>query len=105
MSGSHASVKAEQRGAGQVYLQDPALLVQAEVAYRGKVEKIAVLVRRFLRLHLCAQQFIILHFQFDLMDLQFVEQRPNFELSHTLDLRNIFGSEALFGLAAKFAGL
>ena len=73
-----APVQPQQRRPGQVDLQDSTLLVQAEVADRGEVEQVMVLVGRLLQRLPGAQQLLVLHFQFNLMYLQFVEQAPAF---------------------------
>ncbi len=65
---------AEQGGSRQVHLQDPALFIQGEIADRGEIVEVGVFLQQ--RLHPVPGflELGVLHLQFDLVDLQFVEQ-------------------------------
>ena len=69
-----AAIQAQQRGPGQVDLQNPPLVVPEEIGNWGKMEQVAVSLRRLLGRCLSPLEFLILHLQFDLMHLQLVDQ-------------------------------
>jgi len=60
-----------------------------------------VLVGHFLQRHLGAQQLLVLHFQFDLVDLQFVEQGANVDRGHVFEGRALLTAQTPFGLLAQ----
>ena len=68
------SIHAEPRRRVQVRCDDAALLVEGEVADRGEVVEIHVLLVRLLDLVLIAAQLLVLHLQLDLMDLELVQE-------------------------------
>ena len=78
-------VQAQQGRPGQVDLQDPPLAIPQEIPDRGEIEQIVVLFRCLLGRRLGALQFLVLHFQFDLVDLQLVDEGP------CVDLAQAFG--------------
>jgi hypothetical protein len=63
------SVQAEQRAGSQVRLYNLALQIQCEVAEWGEVEEFRIAIARFFEFNLSPSELVILHFQFDLMDL------------------------------------
>ena len=68
------AVQAQQRGPGQVDLQNPPLVVPQEIPNRGEIEQVVVLLRCLLGRCLGTLEFFVLHLQFDLMHLQLVDQ-------------------------------
>ena len=69
----HAAVQAQQRRPSQVDFQNVPLGIPQEVANRRESEQVLIPLRRLLGYCLGTLQFLVLHFQFDLMDLEFVE--------------------------------
>ena len=95
------SVQAQQGGPGQVDFQDPCLVVPEEIAHRGEVEQVVILLRGLLGLRLGALQFLVLHLQLDLVDLQFVDQGPRVRRGRGRIALGRPGVQALLRLAAQ----
>ena len=95
------SVQAQQGGPGQVDFQDPRLVVPEEIAHRGEVEEVVILLRGLLGLRLGPLQFLVLHLQFDLVDLQFVDQGPRVDLGRGRIALGRPGVQTLLRLAAQ----
>ena len=79
------SGQAQQGGPGQVDFQDPRLVVPQEIAHRGEVEEVVILLRCLPGRRLGPLEFLVLHLQLDLVDLQFVEQGADVDLGHARD--------------------
>ena len=63
--------------------------IPQEVANRRKSEQVLIPLRRLLGYCPGTLQLLVLHFQFDLMDLEFVEQRANVNLGQALNRRGL----------------
>ena len=83
------SGQAQQGGTGQVDFPDACLAVPREIAYRGEVEEVVVLLGCLLGRRVGPLQFLVLHLQFDLVDLQLVEQGPGVDLGRALRGRGV----------------
>ena len=55
-------------------LADGPVPIQGEIADRGEIVEVGVFLQQRLHLVLGVLEFLVLHLQFDLVDLQFVEQ-------------------------------
>ena len=64
----------QQAGRGEVGLADQSLAVEGQVAHRGEIVEVAVFFQPRLRLVPGLLEFLVLHLQLDLVDLQFVNQ-------------------------------
>ena len=64
----------EQAGAGQIGLQDQPVFGERQIADRRQVEQIEIAGPRRFQLLLGAAQFLILHLQFNLVNLEFVQR-------------------------------
>ncbi len=64
----------EQRGAREVDLCNLGVGGQGDIAHRGEIVEVRVTVTRFLHGQMSLIQLLVLHLQFDLVHLQFVEQ-------------------------------
>jgi len=60
--------------AGQVHLHDHARFINGEIAHRCEIVEAGVFLQRRLKLIPGFLQLSVLHLEFDLVDLQFVEQ-------------------------------
>jgi len=93
---------AEQARPGQVHLPDCPLAVEGQVAHGGKVVKFSI--TRQTRFHRRSRrlEFLVLHFQLDLVHLQFMDQPLGcpFRWRNRLTL-----VQPRFGAAAPFAGI
>ncbi len=78
LPGQIASGHAEQTGPREVGLQDQTLFADGEVAHRRKIVKIKIPCPRGFEFALRPPQLLVLHLQFELMHLQFVEQPLGF---------------------------
>ena len=97
-----------------LYLQQPRSLkvdfpnqsgrIQAEKTDGGEVIELDVFVPRQLELFLGLAQLGILHLQFDLVDLQFVEQPLRLGLGPWIGQLCGVGTQLLFRLTAQFGG-
>jgi len=67
---------AHQIGGGGVGLHDQALRIEGDIAHGCQVEDMEIARPLGFQRRLHPPQFLILHFQFDLVDAQFVESRP-----------------------------
>jgi hypothetical protein len=68
------SFDAKQCGSSQVHLQDSPLCIEGEIADRRKIVEISIFLQGDLQRVPSILQLGVLHRQFDLVDLQFVEQ-------------------------------
>jgi len=76
-------------------------MVEGNIAHRGKVVKVGVLFQRGLQLLPGQAELIILHLQFDLVDLQLMEEPLRFLLGlGWIQLRHL-GAQPLFRLSAQ----
>ena len=64
-----AALDAEQLGRGKVRSEDLTAAIEGEVGDRGEVVEVAVFFCQCLHLGTGALKFLILHLQFDLVDL------------------------------------
>jgi hypothetical protein len=92
LSSGVPAVKAQQGSPEEVDLTDYTDRIDYEATDWGEVEKFGVVVRRLLNLGLDAVQFFILHLQFDLVDLKFMNQRVDLRLAQRLLRRPLFGA-------------
>ena len=97
------AVQAQQCGPGEIDFQDPPLVVPDKIPNRGEIEEFEVLLGCLLGRRLGPLQFLVLHFQFDLMDLQLVEQGANVCLGRRQFAFGPAGLQPLLRLAAQFA--
>ncbi len=66
---------AQEAGGGQIGLMNDSLGVEGKVTDRCRVVELAEPIAGVLQIQLGSSQFVILHFQLDLVNFQFVDDR------------------------------
>ena len=66
------ALKSKKRGAGKVNFIDQAFMVEGEIAHRGKFIEVYIAFEGVFQSNLGATQLLILHLQFNLVDIKFV---------------------------------
>ena len=93
-----ASVRAQQGRSGKVGLQDLPLLADGAIAHRGQIVQVEIARPRGVQFRLGPAQFVVLHLQFDLMHLEFMEHPPHFFGRQDLDVFRHPGILCLYDL-------
>ena len=73
-SDQFSPLNTEKRCTGKVYFPDEPFLRKREIADRGKLVEVEVLIARFLQFKACSPEFFGLHLKFDLVHLQVVDK-------------------------------
>jgi len=68
------SIHIQERGPGEIDFPDGTFCTEGEITYRRKIIKIDKSVAAFFDQYLASLQFIVLHLEFDLMNLKFMQQ-------------------------------
>ena len=89
---------------GQVQLADRPVAAKGHVAHRGKIVELGVALQPRFHLRPRPAQLLILHLQFDLVDLQFVQEAQFFGLCRSTGV-GLAGSQPLFCPAALLGGI
>jgi len=96
----------EQARRAQVGLADRSVAAEGEVAHGGKVVQVGILTKKRFHIGPRPRQFLILHLQFDLVHLQFVEEALGSCLRRGRSRFSLLACAQLcFRPAAKFRGI
>ena len=94
----------QQAGRGEVRLLNRPLTVEGQVAHRGEIVEVAVLLQPRLHLVPGVLEFLVLHLQLDLVDLQFVDHAPQVGVGLVRSRFRVLLPQPFLGLPASFDG-
>ena len=95
----------QQTGPRQVRLANDPFAVKGQVTHRREIVKVGVFLQQRLRRFPGFAEFLVLHLQFDLVDLQFVNEALRVGFRPDWAGLRLLLPQALFGAAAQFGGL
>ena len=81
------------------------MLAPYEIPDGGEIEEVAILLGNLPKIGLGLREFLVLHFQFNLVDLQFVDQAANVSVGHGFRGLAVLRAKSLLGVLPKIGNV